>query len=269
MRYLKTLLILMLALPAVSYGTASVLQEAVSSFTGGSGTTVTATFASAATVGSTIEVDVTSGNTTPPTVADSAGQNYTYACEASDGSDSQYAYSFYFQNNASATALTVTATWAAATSFRAMIIKEIGGVGSAPVQGSTGAPVCNYQVNPRTASDAITAGTQTPTAQPALVSGFDINFGATNTIADGTGFTAGTSNAWSGSAPFFGTTESKRITSTSPVAATFTDATNGAANRYLTLSMIYTESGGGGSSLKPVLSGGKVLSSGGHVVAGG
>src|SRR5271166_5250761 len=118
--------------------TISVLQEAPGVNYQNSGTTVvTPAFGTNCTVGSTIEFYVGWASSTAPTqVQDSAGQTYTLGTSSFNSSDGYTVASYYFQNNASATKLTITATWAASQSFTGCWGKEIGGAAAVSFQTS-------------------------------------------------------------------------------------------------------------------------------------
>jgi hypothetical protein len=63
--------------------------------------------------------------------------------------------------------------------------------------------------------------------------------GTVHQIAAGTNYTLGL-NGWGGT-PYYYRTESQRVTSLSAIAATFTDATNGANGNFWSGCVVYTE----------------------------
>ena len=230
--------------------TASVLQEvATTTITSSQLNTIAATFGSTCTVGSTFEVYISQQYNATANVPTSVTDNYNsggYTLKATSSSSIAWAYMYVFQNNQFADPITVTVSWAGGPnsgesySYPAIWLKEIGGVTTTSFQ----VALINGQAAPGTATDAITTGNMTPTSQPALISALAGNDnGSTPAPAAGTGYTAGITS-WSSTAQ----SESKRITSTSAVAATFTDATYGGSDNYMTMGAIYTEATGGGSN---------------------
>jgi hypothetical protein len=225
--------------------TASVRQEAPSGITAASGTTVaTPAFGGTCLVGSTLEVYVFwnggAGSAAPSSVIDSAGQHYTYGgTTVSDSNDGTNLAVYYFPNNASATALVVTATWTSATTFRGAWAKEITGVTASPFQVI---PVGQDQVSPGTGVGAISSGNITPSAQPCLLSALSYDDGGNAaSVVAGSLVTGTTGFLITGNAAAGGTSASQRLTSTSPVAATFTNATDGGTRRFMTIVATYTE----------------------------
>lgn len=232
---------------------AAVLQEVPMSY-GQAATTsiVTAAPAAPCTVGSTIEASFAWGsNATPSQVKDSANQIYTLGKVLYDSVHAQSLAVYVFQNNQSATPLQVTASFAVAQSYNGAGLKEITNVGA--LQGGTGAPVGNSQVVPGTGANAISGGNVTPTQQPCLLSSTCLEtHGPKNAaIAAGTGLTLGTRGFTAGANPW-NATESKRLTATTQLAATYTDATDGASAgyTYLTITLLYNEAAAPGGSVQ-------------------
>lgn len=220
---------------------AAVRQEASSAWTAAAATTVSATFGSNCLATSLIEVYVLWGGTTNPTITDSALQlPYSFCTSAFDNNDTLTMALFVFANNASTTALTVTATWGVAVGYQAIWSKELTGLTASPYQTSVGAD----QSAPGGGTDIISSGTLTPTGQPFLLSSVSFDDGGNQASVAGTGFTSGTTGwtlAGSGNAPS-GSSESKRISgSLSAVASTYTNATDGPTREFLTISGAYTE----------------------------
>jgi hypothetical protein len=223
---------------------ASVLQEAPTIGLSGLTTTVTSVaLGSNATIGSTIECYLVFGSTIVPTsVVDSASQAYTLATSVTDGGGQLIAL-YVFQNNQSATQLTVTATWAAATNKKGAWVKEIGGVTIAPLQTQS-----NHLVNsPGTGAGAISAGTITPTAQPCLLSAvcYEADSVTPATPTANTGI-QGTSGWQISGPPNAAVSSSQRLTSTSATAATFT-TTDGTGD-FISISAVYTEASASGTA---------------------
>jgi len=128
----------------------------------------------------------------------------------------------YGAYNVAPNTYTITATYAASVDERIIDVKEIGGVAATPLDQHTG----QLQATPTTGTDATTSGaTATLTKQPALVSGFTLStqYGTPTSDAAGTGFTSDQNQTLTGIAFV---AESKRVTATTGVAATFTSAAN-------------------------------------------
>lgn len=226
--------------------TASVRQEWPSAWIAASSTTVASGAAtSACLVGSSIlawVVWANNGSTLPTSVVDSASQSYTYSgLTIFDNNTGLNLALYYLQNNASATALTLTATWAAAQTFTGIWPAEITGVTATAFQAKSGNP----QDSPGTGTGAITSTNATPTAQPCLVHAlsFDAAGNAASTVAGTLG--AGTTGLkLSTSTAASGTSGSVRLTSLTAYASTFTNGTDGTAS-FLTGQSIWTEAGAG------------------------
>lgn len=231
--------------------TASVLQEATPADDAfGTGTAITSNaFGANATIGSTIEVWVTVSNTAtlPTTVQDSAGQTYvnkgTVFNNVTGGAQQLSLY--VLQNNASATKLTVTATWTAAQSGKGIWQKEIGGVTSTAYDNSN----VTFIHNPGTGSNAVTGGAITPSTSPVLCSAIVMEdfVGNGSDLAAGTGYTLGTTGWAYGSGTVLAKSQSKRIATAVSTAATMTAAANGATGIYLVGLAMYDEAAGGTS----------------------
>jgi hypothetical protein len=225
--------------------TASVRQEAAQQTLAGSSTTVASpAFGSACLVGSTIEFyALYSGNTVPTEVEDNESQNYSLETFAYSGTDNQTLALYVLQNNQFANALAVTATFASSLgSYLGGWAKELTGVTSSPYQTSASA----HQNEPGAGTNAITTGTMTPSAEPALVSAVSVAMFTSLTTgpAAGTGFTLGTKGWTPNGTVYWGASESQHITSTTPLAATATDS-DGAADDCLIAGAIYTEAASG------------------------
>jgi hypothetical protein len=217
---------------------ASVRQEIAGSITLASATTVAGTFASACLVGSTIEVWVTSGSATQPSgVADSASQTYTSQATGQDGSNPTQLNVYTFQNNASNTALTVTATWAATEPIRAIWLREITGVGSAPFQ----AAVITDLVSPGVGADAAQTTPVAGTA-PFFASCFAYEVLLANSAGSvGTGYTLGALGWQSGgSGANFGISENQVFLSSASVIGSVGPGSPLGTDRYLIGVALYT-----------------------------
>lgn len=146
--------------------------------------------------------------------------------------------------------LTVTCTYGSAQGFRGIWLELVSGASALP----TGAACTGQgQTNPGAGANAITSGTAIPDSGAAawLVVGFSNN---NDTITPapgvGTGFTIGI-NGWDfGQGVGSGaTSEAKRVTSGSAVAATFTSASN---KNYTTFVAIFPETGSGTNTPKTI-----------------
>lgn len=222
--------------------TAAVRQEATQNWSSASVTSVTSTaFASACQVGSLIEAWIiwNTATTQPSSVVDSAGQSYTFRSSVFDNNDGITVALYTFANNQSATALTVTATWASAKAYCAAWTKEITGVTTSPFQTAAG----QDQASPGTGTGVISSGNVTPTSQPCLLSAlsWDDGGGATSVVAGS--LTSGISG-WlltGGGGAATTISASQHLTSTAPIAATFTNTTDGGTRRFITIAAVYTE----------------------------
>lgn len=215
---------------------ASILQEKSQARSGAATTRASTAFTNNCVTGSTIEAWVTfNGTVAPATVIDGALQVYTFKDSVYNPTNDYTLALYIFQNNASVTKLVVTATWAVAGTGEGVWTREVGGVASSSFQVSKNA----FQSVATTSADAITTGNITSiTTAPALISAMqEEGFASVNSVA-GTGFTSGTTGFGT-----WGVSESKRITVTTAVPATFTNTTDGgtAGLGFNTLAAVYTE----------------------------
>lgn len=136
---------------------------------------------------------------------------------------------------------TITANFNnAGASFIGILVKEIGGTSGYDAAASAHAG--QQQVSPTTGTDATTSGnTPALTSQPALISGVAMATAAVATTAPGTGFTNDKTGTWweFGLGANMAASESKRVTSTSALAASFTAASN---DSRITLAAVFLES---------------------------
>lgn len=230
----------------------NVVQESVSNpLSSASVTTLTTTaFGAAAAVGNTIEVCLQWSNgpgTLPSSVVDSAGQHYTQQGPTlNNTNDGSWMTVYTFPNNQSATALTVTATWASAITYGAIRHKEINQVGT--IQAVIG----QYQTTPGTTSGAITTGLSgTLSQQPVLISSSCSGDGGGAVSVAVSPFAGGTTD-WvlTGSGNFATLTSSwYRATSTASIASTYTNTTDGGTRRFMTIMVIYNEATVSGAAL--------------------
>ena len=223
--------------------TASVLQETTSAINNsGSASQSGNAFASNCTIGSTIAAVVGWDGavvSAAPTVTDSAGQTYTKAWQTYDSTNQQAWAGYYFENNASATKLVLTAAWASNPTFTNIQYAEIGGVTATSFQVATQ----NVQVDPGGGTNAITTGNVTPTAQPYLAWAVDLDTGYSGPfgMSVGTGWTTGVKVFDGDGTTGIGLTENRRGTSLSAIAGTWTDPSLGGSNPYVSGIMVFTE----------------------------
>jgi hypothetical protein len=198
--------------------------------------TVTLTFAA----GSAICVIATCDNTGTPTAdcTDNNGGTYTQRALAFDSTNAQRIFLFSADNHASgSTTITVTFRIAgvpSAIGVRGIGVFEIGGASKVAYDTSAG----QSQLTPGTATDAVTTGNMTPAMQPCMLVAASINCSGSTPPAVGTAFT-NQGVGWSfGTANNLGRLESKRLTSTTVTAGTFTYSANDGA---LTIGAIFKE----------------------------
>lgn len=214
-----------------------------------SGTTVTSqalTFTSSVTAGSSIWVVISHDTTHTVTLADNLNGSYGAALDTvTDSTDGEIVKHFKFDNSA-AGSITVTATFTSGNAFGSIWILEIGGT-----SGYDGIHSANLQLFPvSTSTDVITSGTATPNTQPGLIVALSTDTGTVSSPAVGTGFTAGNAGAagWNfGTANNSARVESKRYTSLSSLAATFT-ATN--TDSHITVAAFFKEASVNGTGGK-------------------
>ena len=147
----------------------------------------------------------------------------------------------------SAGSITVSAHWASTVTFRGSALTEI--IGSSGYDSAAAAHNGQWQALPTTGTDSTSSlATPTLTSQPALISGFcSKSSGAVSNPAAGTGFTDGGA-MWQAAANG-GRAESKRVTATTGVAATYTAGLN---NDHLTAVAVFLEAAGGSTSPIPL-----------------
>lgn len=153
-------------------------------------------------------------------VTDTQGNTYSAIDAVIEGTEALNGRHYYAQNIAGGTgANTITVTFSGSTGARQVAVKEIRGVAaSSALVGSAQ----QEQLSPGTGTDAITSGAAAISAQPNLLSGWVLQQYADRAVTVGTGFTndGGEEPAASGAGAWRGS--SKRTTSTSSQAATFT-----------------------------------------------
>ena len=182
-------------------------------------------------------------STLPTTVKDSANQAWTYSGKTTFDNNTGLNWALYtFSNNASATTLIVSATWASlAQTFTGIWPFEISGCTTTPFQ--TGS--ANSQDAPGTGVGIITSTNATPTSQPCLVHAVSMDSqGNASSVVAGSLVAGTTGLLLSGNTAPSGTSGAVRLTSTAAFASTFTNATDGGAASFLTGQSIWTEAAG-------------------------
>lgn len=214
-------------------------QEGWNDDGGAAGTTITFTPANNLTPGSVILVEATWDVTNAPTVtcADATNGAYTPIDTVPDTDHGQNQKNFYFKNNSSSGKPVITVTYSASSQFKGIHFREITGAATVnPLAGHA----AQFQTAPGTGTNGATSGnTGTLTGQPALICGFINDPSASTTPTAGTGFTTGTSG-WGFGGTAGARSETKRVTSTAPVAATFT---MGTAESSDTFAAVFLEAG--------------------------
>lgn len=215
----------------------SVLQEAQNSVAG-SAASIALAFPNPVTAGSALQVFGTFfSNTAGQTATCSDSLNGAYpAYEAvRDVAHNTYAFQFVF-NGSAAGANTATVTYGGGSfSFGGIWIREIGQtVGLDPHTFAD-------QAAPGTAANAITTALLVPSKAPGLISALCMDIASSPLTV-----VAGTSSAFVSTLSGWGNTsvaltEQFRYTDTTARAATFTDATKGAADAYITLAGWFLE----------------------------
>ena len=143
----------------------------------------------------------------------------------------------FIATNVTGGSTVITETYSAATTARQIGVKEI--TTTSGYDSSAVAHAAYYTISPGSAADSVSStATPTLTRQPALISGFCINGYEGFVPVVGTGFTDnGTS--------FFTRAESKRLRSTTGVAATFSPPSAGGASRFMSFAAVFLETTSG------------------------
>lgn len=233
--------------------TIALRQEWPTAWTAATATTVVSgTPGSACLVGSGIGCwvlfDGGAGSTLPSSVVDSASQSYTYTGTVVTDNNSGLNWALYrLNNNASATSLILTATWAAAIGYRGLWPFEISGTSG--YQTSTG----NDQSPPAGGGGvgAITSGATGTLIQPCLahVVSVDSQANGLSTVVSPLVTGVGSPGLLlSGNSFSSGVSGSVRLTSTSPFTGALTNATDGPTASFLTGVSVWTEQASGNTA---------------------
>jgi|GEM_PF-506743 len=177
----------------------------------GGGSTVTAAFPSANTVGSLIVVSVEWNSAATPTITDSKGNTYTSAGAALTTPSTMYKEQTFYASNVAAGTNTVTATFTGATtSDRLIYAHEYGGMAtSSPVDATTS----------QTGTAAVmSTGSLTTTSANTLL--YAVGMGKNQVTSVTPGFTMRSTNASN-------LTEDQAVTSAGSYSATATQNSNG------------------------------------------
>lgn len=194
-----------------------------------------------------------SGNTTgvTATVTDTKGNTFTQIgtfFNSTSGQSFAYGYSKNISGGSSDD-FTMTLTGSGGRASLAMYVAEYSGLDTtAPY--TSGETAEQGQASPGSGSNLVTSGnTPALSTQPAALIGFSQADNTANGYTVGTGFTS-RGNLWDynsdndGGTMFFAFTEDKRLTSTSAVAATFTNS-GGGGDEFNTIAAVFKETGGG------------------------
>lgn len=203
-------------------------------------TTITATFASALTSGSSLYCVFAYSNTATVTVtvSDPTNGSWTTLGQVVDSGDATIIGHAVFDGSTATTAVTVTVTFASAQTYRSCRIFEIG-----PTAGLDQHAEPTAQVSPGTGTDVITTGNMTPTSQPGLLVANCDNGSNIHTPAVGTGMSDdGTHFIWEFVVPFE-RAEHAGYSSLSAIAGTFTSSAGGGTDTYLTVGALFKPSG--------------------------
>lgn len=199
----------------------SVLQSVVTDGTGSAATTITGSITTTANPGT---LHVFLGVFDGVTISSLADGTNTYTLlDAIDDSSHSRRAAHYEAHGVAPGTYTVTGTFSSSSNQRSLVIKEITGATNATADKHAG----QLQATPTTTTDATTSGaTATLAQQPALVSGFcQSTQYSSPTDSAGTGFTTDSSTALTAGGMYI-VGESKRVTATTGVAATFTSGSN-------------------------------------------
>jgi hypothetical protein len=164
------------------------------------------------------------------TISDTQGSNDTWTIVGSglyENVQTWMGSALYVLENASATATTVQAAGSVGCYLTDVFVVEVKGVATSSVVVGNAQQMQN---SPGLTTDAVTSGnTGTLTSQPAAILGFSVSRnGNTQAIASGTGYTD-IGAVWT-----YARAEHARVTATTAVAATFTEAGSGSSERFWT-----------------------------------
>lgn len=183
------------------------------------GTTLAQAFAGAVVAGSTLCCFVECLDVTSETisVSDSVNGSWGAAVRSVDDGTKTVAQ-FQFQNTAAGTP-TVTATFGVTTTVRAIWIVEVRNAAVSSLDGFAG----QNQASPGAGTDAVTSGNATNAKQPALIVALSSDHRTISPVAPaaGTGF-VDNGAGWTFSGGNQARLESKRVTTATAIAATFT-----------------------------------------------
>jgi len=178
-------------------------------------------------------------------LSDTTGSNGTWTTGPSgEVANGVFRYTAFYLANCASGLSTIRATFGATPDIiPSVYVAEFSGVAAGAAIGNA----ANAQAAPGTGTDAITTGNSgTLGSQPALVFGFTAANGSTPSIASGTGYT-GLTGVWDyglGGGPF-AKPEWQRVLSTVALAATFTDASQGLADSYVSFLLAFAEAAAG------------------------
>lgn len=202
-------------------------------------TTIALTLNSSVSVGDTIILNATHGGQADDfsSVTDNLGNTYTRAGSHIADTVHDQAASTYVAKVTTGGTPTITVTFVGALSYRGIMAHVESGINTTtPVNQATG----QFQSSPGTATDGVTSGAATTTADGCRIIGFSWNTGDINNRTQGTNFTdrltVGTGSTVAGDS------EDRTQTTQGSIAATFTQGANDSA---LTFMVALTPAGGG------------------------
>lgn len=183
------------------------------------------------TAGSALHVFCCANGINVPTCSDTLNGTYQLLDSVLQGINR---VAHFVISNVVAGSTTVTVSFGANYGNRGILVREVGGT-----DGYDGSHNAALQVIPGTGADVISSGNIVPNEAPGLISALCCDLFSSTTVTAGTGFTTGLSPAWANA--YEAVSEHLRYTVTTPLAGTFTDATNGGTRTFATLSAGFTE----------------------------
>jgi hypothetical protein len=224
----------------------SVLQTVIGTDSAASGTTAVVTITAAA--GSYLDLFICCADAQTITTPVSSPVLTWTKQNALDDAGNAERLEQWTSSVTSAGSITITETYSAASTFRGIAVKEIGG--STGYDSVAAAKAAQVQPTPATTPDAVTSGnTPALTSQPALASGWSMCTNGGTNPATGTGFTSDTNGIQIGTAFNLVRGENKRVTVTTALAATFT---TGFAIAFGSMVVVFLESIAGGPAVSPM-----------------
>lgn len=217
----------------------SIRQTPIFKDQSGSGSSLAQAYAAPVLAGDTLIVFASCPTGSTASVSDSVNGAWTSATtlHISDGGVNEEVFAFVLPNSLAGTP-TVTVTFSPANTFISMAIADAGGVRSVSLDQIVG----NQQSSPGTGTDAVTSGMTGPLSQSnALVIGFSFDVSLATTPAVGTGYSNQGTGWGFGVGSDSARMESKNVSTTAAVAATFTTATG--TDHHVTFCIVLLDQG--------------------------